>query len=118
MNIEEFRNYCLSKKAVEESFPFGEQTLVFKVMGKMFALTNLDREEAAANLKCDPERATQLRSEYDAVQAGYHMNKKHWNTILLESNMADDLLYELIDHSYELVIKNLPKKTRETLGQL
>src|SRR5690554_1391789 len=89
MNIEEFRNYCISKKGVTESFPFDEKTLVFKVMGKMFALIGLDNNPATANLKCDPERSVELREQYpDQIYPGYHMDKKHWNTVEIEGNFA------------------------------
>ncbi len=116
MNIEEFREYCLSKKGVTESFPFDEKTLVFKVLSKMFALTGLERQPPAANLKCDPERAIELREEYDGIiLPGYHMSKKHWNTVVFDSRLPREVLLELIDHSYELVVKKLPKKLRETL---
>lgn len=110
MNIEEFREYCLSKPHTTEGFPFDETTLVFKVAGKMFALTNIDLFEST-NLKCDPEKAEELREQYpDYIFPGYHMNKKHWNTVSVE--LEDKLLVELINHSYELVYKSLPKKTR------
>ncbi len=112
MNIEEFRDYCLAKPAVSETFPFDEVTLVFKVAGKMFALTSLDKE-FSINLKCNPERAIELREEYPAIQPGYHMNKMHWNTVYVDGSMKDDLLRELIDHSYELIVKSLTKKVRE-----
>ncbi|MBJ2174857.1 MmcQ/YjbR family DNA-binding protein [Aureibaculum sp. A20] len=116
MNIEEFRDYCLNKKGVTEAFPFDESTLVFKVLGKMFALSGLNQKPAAVNLKCDPERAIELREEYDGIiTAGYHMSKKHWNTILLESRLSNKILEELIDHSYNLVVSGLSKKLRETL---
>lgn len=116
MNIEELREYCLSKAGVTEGLPFGEDTLVFKVMDKMFALTGLDQEETKVNLKCDPEYALELRSMYPAgVLPGYHMNKKHWNTVHCESDVPDKMLMSLIDHSYELVVKGLPKKVREEL---
>lgn len=118
MNIEQFRDYCLSKKGVEECFPFDESTLVFKVMGKMFALTGLNREEFKVNLKCDPERAILLREEFEEVQAGYHMSKKHWNTVSFEGLLEDRMLLELIDHSYDLVVKTLKKKDRELLAEL
>jgi|SRR5690554_47782 len=119
MNIEDFRDYCLSKKGVTESFPFDEETLVFKVMGKMFALTGLDENPAKANLKCDPERAIELREEYpDLIYPGYHMNKKHWNTVAIESNLPHQLVVELIDHSYDLVVKGLTKKLRAALNEL
>lgn len=119
MNIEEFRDYCLSKKGVEETFPFGEETLVFKVMCKMFALTGLETHPAAANLKCDPERAIELREEYDGlIRPGYHMSKIHWNTVELERNIPHELLLELIDHSYDLVVKSLTKKLQTELASL
>ena len=118
MNIEEFHAYCLSKKGVEETFPFDEVTLVFKVMGKMFALTGLNSEEFTVNLKCDPERAIELREEYEAVRPGYHMSKKHWNTVHFESDLEDDFLRELIDHSYDLVVKKLKKADQAFLKNL
>ena len=119
MNIEEFRNYCLSKKGVEETFPFGEDTLVFKVKGKMFALTGLDSHPATANLKCNPERAIELREEFDGlIIPGYHMNKNHWNTVELERNLPHELLIELIDHSYNLVVKSLTKKLQTELAAM
>lgn len=114
MHIEQFREYCLSKKGAEETFPFGEDTLVFKVAGKMFALTSLS-EPDAANLKCDPEQAVELRSNYEAVQPGYHMNKQHWNTISYNHDLPDKEILKLVDHSYDLVLKSLPKKTRGEL---
>ena len=110
MNIEEFRTYCLSKKQVSESFPFDKQTLVFKVGDKMFALTSLEKHPTTVNLKCDPERAIDLRDRYAEIIAGYHMSKKHWNTITIESNLPLALITELIDHSYNLVIKGMTKK--------
>jgi predicted DNA-binding protein (MmcQ/YjbR family) len=119
MNIETFRDYCLAKKGVEETFPFDEVTLVFKVMGKMFALTGLDSEEFTVNLKCDPDLAIELREQHpEDVLAGWHMSKKHWNTIHFESGLDDVFLKKMIDHSYDLVVKGLPKKVRETLQQL
>lgn len=115
MNIEQIRDYCISKKAVTEEFPFDEKTLVFKVMGKMFALTGLERIPHEINLKCDPEKAIGLREEYDGlIYGGYHMNKKHWNTVVIEQ-LPRDLIIEMIDHSYELVVSKLPKKSREKL---
>lgn len=110
MNIEEFRTYCLSKKQVSESFPFDKQTLVFKVGDKVFALTSLEKHPTTVNLKCDPERAIDLRDRYAEIIAGYHMSKKHWNTITIESNLPLALITELIDHSYNLVIKGMTKK--------
>ena len=119
MNIEEFRDYCLAKKGVTESFPFDEKTLVFKVMGKMFALSGLEHQPAKANLKCDPERSIELRSAYDGlITPGFHMSKVHWNTVELEMNIPHKLLLELIDHSYDLVVSKLTKKQKEELNQL
>ncbi len=112
MNIEEFREYCIAKPAVTEEFPFDEVTLVFKVAGKMFALTGLDKA-FSINLKCEPELAISLREEYPAVQPGYHMSKKHWNTVDIDGSVKDELLREWIDHSYDLVVKSLTKKVRE-----
>lgn len=113
MHIEEFREYCLSKKGATEGFPFGETVLVFKVMGKMFALTALDRLPAQANLKAHPERIPELRETYDGrIVPGFHMNKSHWNTVLIEQ-VPPRLVRELIDHSFELIVASLPKKKRE-----
>ncbi len=115
MNIEEFREYCIAKKGVTEEFPFDEQTLVFKVLGKMFALSGLERQPPQINLKCDPERAIELREEYDGlIYGGYHMNKKLWNTLEI-SNLPHQLLFELIDHSYDLVVAKMPNKLRQEL---
>ena len=102
MNLELFRFYCLNKQRVTEEFPFGEDTLVFKVNGKIFAITDIGNFEGI-NLKCDPEKAVQLREQFDAIQPGYHMNKKHWNTVTMDGSISDKLVKELIDHSYELV---------------
>lgn len=119
MDIETFRSYCLEKPGVEESFPFGEQTLVFKVLGKMFALTGLDEAEFRVNLKCDPERAVLLREAHpDWIRPGWHMNKKHWNTVIFESELSNTILSELIDHSYDLVVGSLPKKYQQALKEL
>jgi predicted DNA-binding protein (MmcQ/YjbR family) len=115
MNVEEFRDYCLSKKESREDTPFGPETLVFKVKNKAFALTGINAFPPTANLKCDPERAIQLRDMYKSVIPGYHMNKKHWNTITLESELDDRLIKELIDHSYELVVKGLSAAERAGL---
>lgn len=116
MNPESLRNYCLAKPFTTEGLPFGPDTLVFKVKNKMFALHGLERDPAAVNLKCDPERATELRAEYaDHILPGYHMNKKHWNTVLLEG-LPNDLLPELIDHSFTLVVASLKKSDREDVG--
>lgn len=117
MNIEEYREYCISKKGVTEEFPFGDNTLVFKVMGKVFALTSIDTF-GTVNLKCDPELAIQLREQYNGVIPGYHMNKKHWNTISFEGDIKDELLKEWIDHSYNLVVKGLTKKLKAELEEI
>lgn len=111
MNIEQFRDYCLSLKSVTESFPFGENTLVFKVKGKMFALTDIDLF-TSVNLKCEPETAIELRERYAAVKPGYHMNKTHWNTVEMDNTIPDNLVREWISHSYQLVVASLPKKDR------
>ena len=116
MNIEEFRDYCLSKKYVTESFPFDEQTLVFKVANKMFALSGLEHQPSTVNLKCNPERAIELRDEFSDIIPGFHMSKKHWNTITIEGDISNILILELIDHSYELVVKGLTKKLQKELG--
>jgi len=102
MNIEALREYCISKKGATESFPFGEDTLVFKAGGKIFALVNLDGD-LSINLKCDPALAIELRERYSSVIPGYHMNKKHWNTILADGSVPDKKIFEWIDHSYDLV---------------
>lgn len=112
MNPESLREYCLSLPATTEEFPFDEQTLVFKVKGKMFALTNVDTF-ASINLKCNPERAVELREQHDSILPGYHMNKKHWNTVLLDGSLSENFVRELILDSYKLVVAGLPKKLRE-----
>jgi len=114
MNIEEFRTYCIRKKGISEEFPFDEDTLVFKVMGKIFALTGL-AGDFRINLKCEPEKAVELRERYAFIIPGYHMNKKHWNTIIVDDCDNIELLQELIDHSYELVISGLTRKQIEEL---
>ena len=115
MNVENFRDYCLAKKGVTEEFPFDEETLVYKVSGKMFALCGLEHVPFQISLKCDPERALRLREEYDGkITGAYHMNKKHWNTVLPES-LPPALVRELIDHSYELVVNGLTKKQQQAL---
>ncbi len=115
MHIEEFRMYCLQKSMVTEEFPFDKTTLVFKVMGKMFALTGLDEPEFKVNLKCDPDRSIELREKYHSIIAGFHMNKKHWNTVTPENSLSNEFFKELIDHSYDLVVKGLPRKLRDQL---
>lgn len=118
MNVEEFRAYCLSKKGTTEGFPFGETALVFKVMGKMYALSSLENTPSTVNLKCDPDRAIELREEYSDVVPGYHMSKKHWNTVTIEGELSDELIMELINHSYDLVVSKLKKADRALLDAL
>lgn len=108
MNVETLREYCLSKEDVEETLPFGPDTLVFKVKGKIFLLTGLDNAEFRFNIKCDPDKAVELREEFPCVLPGYHMNKKHWNTIVVDGSVSTGQLKEWIDHSYQLVLS--PKK--------
>jgi predicted DNA-binding protein (MmcQ/YjbR family) len=117
MNIEEYRNFCLALPGVTEGFPFGPETIVFKVMNKMFALTNIETYDFV-NLKCDPERAIMLREEYDGISPGWHMNKVHWNSVKTSADVDDELLKELIRHSYELIVESLPKKSKEELKLL
>ena len=117
MNVEEFREYCLLKKGVTEEFPFDETTLVFKVMGKMFALCGLDRVPTQINLKCDPEKAIELRDAYDGIIEGWHMSKVHWNTLFI-NNLPHSLIHELIDHSYDLVVSKFTKKLKSELDAL
>lgn len=118
MNIEEYRDYCMAKPGVTEHFPFDEKTLVFKVMNKMFALADVD-EFISMNVKCDPEVAVELRERYDGtVLPGYHMNKQHWNTIVIDGALSDVDLKKWIDHSYELIVASLPKKLLVELQNL
>jgi predicted DNA-binding protein (MmcQ/YjbR family) len=117
LNVEQFRSYCLAKRGVTEEFPFGEETLVYKVMGKMFALADVTLFESI-NLKCDPELAAELREQYPAVQPGYHMNKKHWNTVLMDGSLPDKLVKTWIDNSYNLVVASLPAKVKAELKTL
>ena len=109
MDLAQFREYCLSKACATESTPFGPDVLVFKVSGKMFALAALDELPTTVNLKCDPDLALELRDRYEQVTPGYHMNKKHWNTVEIESGIPDPELRKMIDHSFDLVAKGLPK---------
>lgn len=115
MNIETFRKYCLHKPGVTEAFPFDESVLVFKVGSKMFALTDVDTFESV-NLKCDPERAIELRERYEAVRPGYHMNKKHWNTLVMDGSLPDTFLRAEIDASYALVAARPSKSEKLRLG--
>lgn len=118
MNIEQFFEICQSKKGITEDFPFDQDTLVFKVGGKMFALSSLSEWEngtPSVNLKCDPDRSLELRAEYEGITPGYHMSKKHWNTIEINKDVPDALLKQLIQHSYDLVFAGLPKKVRDEI---
>ena len=114
MNIETFRQLCIAKPGVTEETPFGPETLVYKVAGKIFALTDLGSFESV-NLKCDPERAVELREVHEGITPGYHMNKKHWNTVLTDGRVKDALIRQLLDHSYALVVASLPKRVQAEL---
>jgi predicted DNA-binding protein (MmcQ/YjbR family) len=119
MNIQQLYEFCLSKKGVTEHFPFDEDTLVFKVGGKMFCLTSLKEWEKGTpslNLKCDPERGEELRAEFEAIKPGYHMSKIHWNTVDFKSDVSDKMMCELINHSYELVFSSLTKKVQSQIN--
>jgi predicted DNA-binding protein (MmcQ/YjbR family) len=120
MNIEDYRDYCMRKKGVTEHFPFDNDTLVFKVLGKMFALASLkkwEEGEGFINLKCDPEYAQELRATYDSIKPGYHMHKQQWNSVYIQTGeLSNKQIAELIDHPYDMVLKGLPKKLRDTLN--
>lgn len=116
MNIEELTDYCLNKKGAEAGFPFGEDALVFKVLTKMFALTSTSGSPCKVNLKCQPEKSILLREQYEDITPGYHMNKVHWNTVNIEGDLSENLIKELIDDSYTLVVKSLTKKQKEELS--
>ncbi len=122
MHIEQLRDFCITKKGVTEHFPFDEVTLVFKVMNKMFALTGLDnweKSEPKINLKCSPEKAQELREEFEGINPGWHMNKRLWNTVTINTaDVSDDLVFELINHSYDLVVQGLTKKAQKELENL
>ncbi len=114
MNIETLRDYCLQKPGTEETMPFGDDTLVFKVGGKMFLLVSL-KEANRFNVKCDPDLAIELRERYNEVQPGYHMSKANWNTVYFDGSLMEKQLLDMIDHSYGLIVKSLPKKVQEAL---
>ncbi len=116
MQADNFREYCLAKPGATEEMPFGPDNIVFKVGGKMFALLPLDEIPPSVNLKCDPDRALELRDRFEEVQPGYHMNKRHWNTVQISGAIPESELRAMIDHSYELVVASLPKAARERLG--
>jgi predicted DNA-binding protein (MmcQ/YjbR family) len=113
MDIETLREYCLNKPGVEETLPFGADTLVYKVTGKIFLITGLNEERVSFNVKCDPDLAIELREQYECVQPGYHMNKKHWNTIIVDGSVPNKKLAEWIDHSYKLVAEKAPQKVKK-----
>lgn len=118
MHLDKLREYCLLKKGVEECLPFGDDTLVFKVMGKMFLLSGIDSQPVQFNVKCNPEKAIELRENYSCVLPGYHMNKLHWNTIICDGLVSDKLIKEWIDDSYNLVVDSLTKKLKTELENL
>ena len=115
MDLAAFREYCLRRGGATEGTPFGETVLVFKVAGKIFALAALDEIPATVNLKCDPDVALELRDRYEQIQPGYHMNKKHWNTVEISSGVPEAELRKMIDHSYDLIVKSLPKAAKAKL---
>lgn len=114
MHIESFREFCLALKGVTEGFPFDQKTIVFKVGGKMFALADIETFDSF-NVKCDPELAIELRERFQAVKPGYHMNKTHWNTVYVDRDLADNELFQQIEHSYQLILASLPKKTQHEI---
>jgi predicted DNA-binding protein (MmcQ/YjbR family) len=116
MDLETLRDYCLRKKGTDEAFPFGESVMVLRVAGKMFALIGIENVPLTINLKCEPELAVELRDRYDAVRPGYHMNKKLWNTVVIDGSIREREILEMIDHSYDEVVKTLKKKEREALA--
>ena len=118
MHLEELRDYCLLKKGVEEGFPFGEDTLVFKVMGKMFLLSGINSLPVQFNVKCNPEKAIELRENYSCVLPGYHMSKQHWNTIICDGSVSRKQLEEWVDDSYNLIVSSLTKKLKTELENL
>ncbi len=116
VNAIDLRAWCLAQAGAVEDFPFGPEHSVFKVAGKMFALSALDRSPLEVSVKCEPELAVELRGSHSAIRPGYHLNKRHWNTITLDGSLPDELARDLIEDSYDLVVSALPKRTRETLG--
>jgi predicted DNA-binding protein (MmcQ/YjbR family) len=118
MNIESISDYCRKKKGVTEDFPFDEDTLAIRVMNKIFLLASLEKIPLQINMKCDPEYAVELRERYDSVQPGFHMNKSHWNTVVIDGSIPNSELKEMIDHSYEQVVKGLKKSDKEKLKKM
>ena len=116
MTPRELRRWCLSMPGASEGFPFGEGVAVFKVGGKMFALSRLDGDPLQVSLKCEPELAEQLRLTYDGIRPGYHLNKRHWNTVTLDGSLDDTMVREMVEDSYDLVVDGLPRAHRPTLG--
>jgi predicted DNA-binding protein (MmcQ/YjbR family) len=116
MNAEELRKHCLSLPGAAETFPFGPETSVFKVSGKMFALSRLDQVPVRVSLKCEPGLAEQLREAHPAVLPGYHLNKRHWNTVIIDGSLTDQVIKDMVEDSYDLVVSNLPQPRREALG--
>ncbi len=116
MDVESLREYCLRKNGTQEDFPFGEETLVFKVKGKIYLIVRLDQSPLQFNAKCDPDRAIELREAHDAIEPGYHMNKKHWNTVIVDGRLGEKLLREIIDESYALVVQSLPRRDQHQLA--
>ena len=117
MHAESIREYAIAKENVTEGFPFGESTLVFKVNNKVFLLLALDEQPLRFNIKCDPDLAIELREQYDCVQPGYHMNKKHWNTIVVDGSVPNKKLKEWIDHSYQLIAYKAPQTVKKRSGK-
>jgi predicted DNA-binding protein (MmcQ/YjbR family) len=116
MNLDQLRDHCLAFEGAEETFPFGPDVSVFKVGGKMFALSRLAADPLAVSLKCDPELAEQLREAHASVLPGYHLNKRHWNTVTIDGSLSDETLREMIEDSYDLVVSKLPRAKRRALG--
>jgi predicted DNA-binding protein (MmcQ/YjbR family) len=116
MNPVELRDYCLSFTGAQQTFPFGPETSVFKIAGKMFALSQLDADSLRVSLKCDPELAQGLRAAHAAVLPGYHLNKRHWNTVIIDGSLPDDAIRDMIEDSYDLVVSKLPRARRHALG--
>lgn len=115
ITLDEIRHHCLKKEKVTEDLPFDESTLAFRIGGKIFLLTDIDAEILSINLKCDPQKAIELRDNYPEIRPGYHMNKRHWNTVLCEGDLPRTMILELIDHSHELVLASLPRKLRQEI---
>ena len=115
MNSAALRSLCLSFKGAEETFPFGPRTSVFKVGGKMFALSQLGAESLRVSVKCEPELAVSLREAYTAVIPGYHLNKRHWNTVVIDGSLSEQMIADMVEDSYDLVVSNLPAAARRAL---